>query len=123
MFYQQMIHMSHTYYLKFFLDKGFNVFTWNYRGYGRSTGTPSPNKLQEDIQTIYNFLRNDLGLKGKIGVYGRSLGGIPATYISPKVNMAIIDRSFCNIGAMAYWKYRGSFADWLFKVFSCGWEG
>ena len=36
--------------------------------------------------------------------------------------MAIIDRSFCNIGAMAYWKYRGSFADWLFKVFSCGWQ-
>ena len=67
-------------------------------------------------------MRNDLGLKGKIGVYGRSLGGIPATYISPKVDMAIIDRSFCNIGAMAYWKYRGSFADWLFKVFSCGWQ-
>ena len=36
--------------------------------------------------------------------------------------MAIIDRSFCNLSAMATWKYKGAFADWLFKIGSCGWQ-
>ena len=117
-----MVHLSHTYYLKFFLEKGINVMTWNYRAYGRSKGTPSPSTLKDDIEAIYNFMRNNMGLKGKIGVYGRSLGGIPSCYISPKVDMAIIDRTFCNLSAMAYWKYRGSFADILFKVGTCGWQ-
>ena len=70
--------MSHTFYLKFFLEKGINVFTWNYRAYGRSKGTPSPDTLKKDIESIYTFMRKDMGIKGKIGVYGRSLGGIPA---------------------------------------------
>ena len=78
-----MVHLSHTYYLKFFLDKGISVFTWNYRGYGRSRGKPTPDTLKQDIQAIYNFVKNELGVEGKIGVYGRSLGGIPACYISP----------------------------------------
>jgi len=122
MFYQQMCHASHTFYLKFFLDKGVNVFTWNYRAYGRSRGTPTPDSLKTDIEAIYNFMRNEMGITGKIGVYGRSLGGIPASYISAKVDMAIIDRSFSSTSAMAYWKYRGKFAEMLFKVGTCGWQ-
>lgn len=121
MFYQQMVHLSHTFYLKFFLDRGINVMTWNYRAYGRSKGAPSPETLKEDIEAIYKFMRKEMGMKGKIGVYGRSLGGIPSSHISTKVDMAIIDRSFCNLGAMAYWKYRGHFADLIFKVGTCGW--
>ena len=121
MFYQQMVHLSHTFYLKFFLDRGINVMTWNYRSYGRSKGAPSPETLKEDIEAIYKFMRKEMGMKGKIGVYGRSLGGIPSSHISTKVDMAIIDRSFNSISAAAYWKYRGNFADLLFKVGTCGW--
>jgi len=36
--------------------------------------------------------------------------------------MAIVDRSFCNFTDMANWKYGGGFADFLFKVGSCGWQ-
>ena len=81
----------------------------------------SPETLKEDIEAIYKFMRKEMGMKGKMGGYGRSLGGIPSSHISTKVDMAIIDRSFCNISAMAYWKYRGHFADLLFKVGTCGW--
>ena len=28
-----------------FLEKGINVFTWNYRAYGRSKGKPTPENL------------------------------------------------------------------------------
>ena len=36
--------------------------------------------------------------------------------------MAIVDRSFCNLAAMARWKYQSRFADYLFKIGSCGWQ-
>ena len=85
MFYQQMVHLSHTYYIKMFLDKGINVFTWNYRAYGRSKGKPTPDNLKRDIVAVYRYLRKELGLRGKIGIYGRSLGGIPSTFLSNKV--------------------------------------
>jgi len=117
-----MVHLSHTYYLKMFLDKGINVFTWNYRAYGRSKGKPTPENLKKDAEEVLNFLRTKLKLRGKIGIYGRSLGGIPSSYLARKVDMAIIDRSFCNLAAMAKWKYYGKFADYLFKIGSCGWQ-
>ena len=101
MFYQQMVHLSHTYYLKMFLDKGINVFTWNYRAYGRSKGKPTPENLKKDVDSVLSYIRNTLKLRGKIGIYGRSLGGIPSSYLANKVDMAIIDRSFCNLAAMA----------------------
>ncbi len=116
-----MVHVSHTYYIKMFLEKDINVFTWNYRAYGRSKGKPSPENLKKDVLEVYRYMREHLKLKGKIGIYGRSLGGIPSSFLSNKVDMAIIDRSFCNLAAMAKWKYRGKFADYLFKIGSCGW--
>lgn len=55
-----MVHQSHSFYLKYFLDKGINVIAWNYRGYGQSTGTPSPANLHEDVCAIYDYLRDDM---------------------------------------------------------------
>lgn len=122
MFYQQMVHFSHNSYLKYFLEKGFNVMTWNYRGYGRSSGQISPHTLQNDIETIYKYLRKELGITGKIGIYGRSLGGVSASYLANQVDMAIIDRSFCNFKDMAKYKYHGPVASALMLVGSCGWQ-
>jgi fermentation-respiration switch protein FrsA (DUF1100 family) len=116
-----MVHVSHTYYIKMFLEKDINVFTWNYRAYGRSKGKPTPENLKKDVLEVYRYMRDRLKITGKIGIYGRSLGGIPSSFLSNKVDMAIIDRSFCNLAAMATWKYRGKFADYLFKIGSCGW--
>ena len=44
-----------------------------------------------------------MGKNGKIGVYGRSLGGVAASYLSSKVDMVITDRTFSNLSAMANW--------------------
>ena len=44
-----MVHLSHTFYIKMFLEKGINVFTWNYRAYGRSKGKPAPENLKKDV--------------------------------------------------------------------------
>ena len=118
-----MIFESHNYYLKkLFLEKGINVLTWNYRGYGRSSGTPLPETLKSDMIHVYRYMREKMNLKGKIGVYGRSLGGIPSSFLCKHVDMAIIDRSFSNFSDIAYWNFHGKFADNLFKVVSFGWQ-
>ena len=123
MIYQQLVFPAHKFYLKMFLDQGMNVFVWNYRGYGRSKGQPTPEILRRDIDEIYDYLRSaKIGLKGMVGVYGRSLGGIPASHLARRVQMSIVDRSFGSLAAVAEWKYRSKFADYLITLGSCGWR-
>lgn len=80
--YQNMVNQPHAYYLRYFLHKDINILLWNYRGYGRSTGKPDPQVLQKDSIAVLKYLKEKIGVRGKIGVYGRSLGGIPATFLS-----------------------------------------
>lgn len=116
MIYQNMVHYPHAFYLQFFLMRNINVLCWNYRGYGRSKGGPccdrltTPQNMREDGETIISFCRNELGLKGKIGVYGRSLGGIPTTHMAHYVDMVIVDRSFSSLYSVVYYKFRGYMA-------------
>lgn len=57
-------------------DAGFNVFAYDYRGYGLSEGKPSEQNSYEDAETAYNYLTNDLKIAPqKIIIFGRSLGG------------------------------------------------
>lgn len=57
-------------------DAGFNVFSYDYRGYGLSKGNPSEKKSYEDAETAYNYLVNELQIAPeKIIIFGRSLGG------------------------------------------------
>ena len=84
---------------------------------------PTPDILRHDIDEIYSFLRSPkIGLKGMVGVYGRSLGGIPASHLARRVQMAIVDRSFGSLEAVAQWKYKSKFARYLLRLGSCGWQ-
>ena len=58
---------------------GCNVALLEYRGYGRSEGTPSEEGLCMDAQAALDFLltRTDINTE-KILVFGRSLGGAVA---------------------------------------------
>jgi fermentation-respiration switch protein FrsA (DUF1100 family) len=69
---------------------------WNYRGYGRTKGTPTPNNIKSDADKLFIHLKEVMGLRGKIGVYGRSLGGIPTTHLADRASMIIADRTFSN---------------------------
>lgn len=127
MFYQHMINYPHAYYLRYFLQKNINVICWNYRGYARSRGrvckrTPSPENIREDSEAVLRYCRNELGLKSKIGVYGRSLGGLATTHLSQFVDMVIVDRSFSNLYEVAYHKFYGLMAVLLFKLGTLGWD-
>ena len=43
--------------LEFYLDFGINVVLWNYRGYGSSTGTPSPTNNRNDAEHVFQWAR------------------------------------------------------------------
>lgn len=64
-----------------FNAKGLNFFVADYRGYGRSTGTPSVTSMMEDCHKIFDFIRTymaDKTLTGPLTVMGRSLGSASA---------------------------------------------
>ncbi|KAI9697646.1 MAG: hypothetical protein M1836_004596 [Candelina mexicana] len=55
---------------------GCHILMLEYRGYGRSTGTPEEKGLMVDAQTGLDYIREREGTKdSKIIVYGQSLGG------------------------------------------------
>jgi pimeloyl-ACP methyl ester carboxylesterase len=100
---------------------------WNYRGYGWTKGTPSPFNLKCDAEQILNFVKNKLRVQGKIGVYGRSLGGIPSTHLASKypdlIELLIVDRTFARTELIAQHKEEGSLGMKFFHdLFSFHWE-
>ena len=125
-----MINYPHAYYLRFFLYKKINVVCWNYKGYARSksgelccrSDIPSPDNLREDAEAVLSYCRKELGLRGKIGVYGRSLGGIATAHLAHYVDMIIVDRSFSNLYEVAYHNFHGYLALLLFKLGTIGWD-
>jgi uncharacterized protein len=58
-----------------FLQLGFSVFVYDYRGYGASTGKPSAAGLIEDGQAAYDYVNRKLAYPADdIVVYGESIG-------------------------------------------------
>jgi hypothetical protein len=62
-------------------ERGFNVFTFDYRGYGASEGEPTLDGVQLDIDAAMDalFARSDID-KNRVVMYGQSLGGALAAY-------------------------------------------
>ncbi len=57
-------------------ELGLNCLIFDYRGYGRSRGTPSERGMYKDGEAAWNWLVRDRGVPvDKIVCWGRSLGG------------------------------------------------
>ena len=116
-----MVNQPHAFYLRFFLNKNINIMAWNYRGYGLSSGSPNPSNIKSDADFLLKYMKEEMGLRGKIGVYGRSLGGIVTTHLADKVDMIIADRTLYDFEMVALRKFYSNVAPYLFKIGSCGW--
>jgi len=105
--------------VNFYLEKGINVFLWNYRGYYRSSGVPTSKNILQDAKRVYDFLKLKVGIKGNIGVHGESLGGYVASYLAKqcKVDFLLVDRSFWCFDKLVQAKY-GYFSQKCFKCIS-----
>jgi len=95
---------------------------WNYRGYGRSHGEPNPFIIKHDCEVLLNYMKTKMSLTGKIGIYGRSLGGVPTTHLADRVDMIIADRTFANFEILADRKFYSTLSRHLFKIGTCNWR-
>lgn len=88
---------------------GFNVFIFDYRGYGKSKGTVSEEGTYLDAVAAYNYVasRQDVA-KDKTIAFGRSLGGVIAIELAirTKVALLICESSFVSIMDMAKQIYK-----------------
>ncbi|KAG7392571.1 hypothetical protein PHYBOEH_006337 [Phytophthora boehmeriae] len=107
--------------IKFYTsDLDCHVLVYNYRGYGRCKGSPSPQMHNLDGLAIVNYLKSERGIK-RIAVHGESIGGIVATYLarkSPHVSVLIADRTFATIPALAQRmiaRWSGKVVNWVMR--------
>merc|ERR1740138_1799590 len=96
-----MAYESH--WLDFYLSQGCVVLLFNYSGFGRSEGYPTPAALAADGQAVLHFLKR----RGftSIGVHGRSIGGIAACSLARAhpdvVKFLVADRTFSRLSKVA----------------------
>ena len=65
---------------------GLNVLIFDYRGYGRSQGTPTETGLYADAAAAWHYLVETRGVvAGNIVIFGRSLGGAVAAQLASQV--------------------------------------
>jgi fermentation-respiration switch protein FrsA (DUF1100 family) len=79
---------------------GLNVLIVDYRGYGQSTGSPSEAGLYKDAATCWAHLTDERGIAPqKIVVFGRSMGGGPATWLAARhtAGAVILESVFTNV--------------------------
>ena len=80
------------------------IFIIDYRGYGRSEGSPSEKGLYLDAKAAWDYLINERGIPAhKIVILGKSLGGAPAIELATRVQPAglIVQSSFTSVPDMA----------------------
>ena len=94
--------------LKIFNSLGLSVFIFDYRGYGQSSGTSTENGLYEDSESAWRYLTGTRGIDPmKIVVFGRSLGGGVATWLTARHNSraVILESAFTSVHDLIFHHY------------------
>ena len=102
------------------VEAGYNLFIFDYRGYGRSEGQPDVKGVHLDAEAALETLINRLPHPGndRVIVFGKSLGGAIAAYTvatSPykdRVKGLVIDSAFSDYRRIAREKIADSIVGW-----------
>ncbi|POQ98163.1 lysophospholipase [Alkalispirochaeta sphaeroplastigenens] len=87
-----------------FHDLGLSVFIIDYRGYGRSQGSPSEEGTARDARAAYHFLTGPAGVPPeRVVIFGRSLGAAVAAELAREVSCGavILESAFRSVPALA----------------------
>jgi len=82
------------------LDLGLNVFAFDYRGYGRSEGTPSEAGTYHDADAALDWLRQNRRPPRQVIALGESLGGAIAAELAirePSLGGIILQSTFTSV--------------------------
>lgn len=91
-------------YLSMFNQLGYNTLIFDYRGYGRSSGSPSESGTYLDAMAAWNYLIETKKLAPtSIGLFGESLGGAIATWLAvrEKPGILVLASTFTSIPDLA----------------------
>lgn len=102
--------------------RGFNVFLFDYRGYGASAGTPTLAGAQQDVDAAMHVLlsRADID-RDRIIVLGQSLGGALAAYYvahsqsRDAIRALVIDSAFSSYQGIVREKLAALWLTWPFQ--------
>jgi len=100
-------------------QRGFSLFIFDYRGYGRSTGVPSEVGLYQDALAAYDYLIHQRRIASeRLILFGRSLGAAVAGEVAMKrpAPGLIVEGAFPSIQAMSDEHFWGVPARWLMDV-------
>lgn len=87
------------------VERGWSVFLFDYRGYGRSSGAPSEEGLYLDAEAAWDTLaRQEEVDRERIVLFGQSLGGAVATELAlrRKPRALVLEATFTRVADMAY---------------------
>jgi fermentation-respiration switch protein FrsA (DUF1100 family) len=86
-----------------FTNLGYDILMVDYRGYGKSTGTPSEVNLYTDALTVWNWSKANISSSNTI-IYGRSLGAAVASNLATKTNpdLLILETPFDQLKGVVY---------------------
>jgi fermentation-respiration switch protein FrsA (DUF1100 family) len=90
--------------IKLLTEQNMQVFIFDYRGYGKSSGKPSETGLYKDGLAAYDFLVNQRNVSPeRLILFGRSLGAAISIEIALKRNVAaiILESAFTSSRGMA----------------------
>jgi len=90
---------------------GYDVFVMDFRGYGKSTGERTKEKMLNDAEEIYTYLSKKWPEK-KITLYGRSMGSSFASHLAGNRAPAqlILESPFYSVGDV------GRRAGWIYPM-------
>jgi fermentation-respiration switch protein FrsA (DUF1100 family) len=96
-------------YLRMFHDLGYSTLIIDYRGYGRSTGSPSEDGTYRDAAAAWRHLTEQRAIPARdIVLFGESLGGAVASWLAARhppraLVLASTFTSVPDLGAQIYW--------------------
>lgn len=81
---------------KTFVNLGYDVFVFDYRGFGNSTGKPNELGMYKDAETTWNYLNDKYD---NIIIYGESIGCAMASHLAKdkKSNKLILQSGFTSM--------------------------
>lgn len=94
----------------------YDVVVMDYRGYGKSGGSPSEDSMYADAQVFYDYVKARYP-ENKITVFGRSLGTSVSTFLAAqnKPDRLILETPFHSIQDVANTRFRYLPVQWLIK--------
>ncbi len=117
---------SHIFNVAWLPAEGYNIFTLDYRGYGRSTGAPDIEGALHDVETGMRWLSSQPEVRdGPVFLLGQSLGGALGIPLAgewvkrgeePGLDGVILDGTFSGFRGIAREKLGSVWLTWLLQI-------